>query len=159
LVSEETVLDVGCGDKPHGTVNCDIYKYLNPQILANKNTLTPMDHQHIRNFILCDGEYLPFKNKSFDIAYSSHTIEHCEKPTKFIKEMIRVARKEVVIVCPHRFNRGAKGKYHKHYFNVKWFSKVLKNYVYDIEQRFRPFLPFLAYEIRVRIVLRGSKYN
>jgi len=103
-------LDVGCGVNPKGDVNCDIVVY-----------------SKLDNFIRCDGEFLPFRDACFNEVYSSHTIEHCNNPLRFLFELLRVSNRRVIIKCPHRFSSYAKIKEHKHFFDRTWFYKVLKN--------------------------------
>lgn len=40
--------------------------------------------------MLCDGEYLPFKDNLFDIVYSSNVLEHIQDKSKALDEMKRV---------------------------------------------------------------------
>lgn len=42
--------------------------------------------------IVSEGESLPFPDASYDIVYSSNTIEHCHDPVKFLTEGIRVLK-------------------------------------------------------------------
>lgn len=42
--------------------------------------------------IVSEGESLPFPDGSYDIVYSSNTIEHCHDPIAFLKEAIRVLK-------------------------------------------------------------------
>lgn len=46
------------------------------------------------NFILGDGRKLPFKDNSFDIVFSSSTIEHITEQQKFVNELKRVLKKD-----------------------------------------------------------------
>lgn len=82
-MTEITILDVGCGDRPRGTTNLD---------------LTERD---VDNFILGDATDLPFDDNSFDSVYSSglslwSTHFDNEKIIKSWQEAIRVARHQVV---------------------------------------------------------------
>jgi len=45
-----------------------------------------------RPFVVADGLSLPFKDKSFDYAITSHILEHVDDPHRFIGELMRVAR-------------------------------------------------------------------
>jgi len=73
-------LDVGCGKRPRGDVNCDIIP------------------QRAPNFVLCSAEYLPFRENSFDYVMSYYVMEHCVDIVKFLSELYRVSRKEVRIM-------------------------------------------------------------
>jgi len=80
-VTNLLILDVGCGERPRGDVNCDIE--------LRKN---------VENFVLCNAEYLPFKDNSFDIVISFYVIEHVPNIYKFLYELHRIARKVVLLV-------------------------------------------------------------
>ena len=57
-------------------------------------------------FIIGDARNMKFKNNSFDIVYSSATIEHVgsySKQLQFIKECFRVSRKHIFITTPNKF--------------------------------------------------------
>jgi SAM-dependent methyltransferase len=56
---------------------------------------TPVD-------IVAKGDDLPFDDDSYDFVFSSHVIEHCPDPIKALYEWVRVARRYVVAVVPHR---------------------------------------------------------
>ena len=77
---------------------------------------------------------LPFEDKSFDVVTCSHVLEHVTEFEKCFSELIRVARKKVVIVLPRQ----------REY-----------RYVADLHVRFFP------YEYNVRLALpkefRNSK--
>lgn len=75
-------LDIGCGEVPKGDVNIDIYV---PQRLP-------------QNFVLASAEYLPFRDRAFEVVRSSYVLEHCTIPTQSIKEHIRCARARAIII-------------------------------------------------------------
>jgi hypothetical protein len=52
--------------------------------------------------IVASAERLPFRDKSFDAAVSIDTLEHLPREirTKAVAEMVRVARKRVVVAAP-----------------------------------------------------------
>lgn len=69
------ILDVGCGDKPTGDVNSDLFHYVK-----------------CNNFILADAHHLPFKSNTFDKIHAKHCLEHFENPRNFFKEAKRVLK-------------------------------------------------------------------
>jgi ubiquinone/menaquinone biosynthesis C-methylase UbiE len=79
----------------------------------------------MQSFVLCSGEFLPFKSEVFDKVLCSHVIEHVDNPFRLLYELVRVSRNEVVLRCPHRFSGGAKSPRHKSSFNSRWFTKAL----------------------------------
>lgn len=116
-----SVLDVGCGFRPKGYVNVDIHRNDNPETeFAEKG-----DVKKIPNFIQCDGQYMPFRDSIFEIAYSYHVIEHVQNPFLFLKEIVRVSKCEIIIRTPHKLCRKA-NPYHKQHFTKTWFAKALK---------------------------------
>lgn len=144
------VLDVGCGCVALGDVNVDLFPFssVHRRYIFNPKIIT--------NFVLADACHLPFPSKSFELVHCSHLIEHISNPIILIKELIRVAKKKVVIKCPHRFSSQAKQPSHIHYFSPKWFHKVLTHYPHSVNIQFGynkiPFLP-LPDEITVEIYL------
>ena len=53
-----------------------------------------------------DGRQTKLKNKSYDIVYSSATIEHVgsfKNQTKLIQEMFRIAKKGFFLTTPNRY--------------------------------------------------------
>jgi len=54
-----------------------------------------------------DAHKLPFKDKSFDIVFCKHTLEHCISPLEVLKELKRICKKKIIIVIPNK-------DFHKH---------------------------------------------
>jgi SAM-dependent methyltransferase len=52
--------------------------------------------------IIASGDQLPFMDDSVDFIFASHVLEHFPDPLRALKEWLRVARKYVVLVVPHR---------------------------------------------------------
>jgi SAM-dependent methyltransferase len=52
--------------------------------------------------VVAPGDELPFADDSYDFVFSSHVVEHFPDPIKALHEWIRVARRYVVVVAPHR---------------------------------------------------------
>ncbi|MEM2459981.1 MAG: class I SAM-dependent methyltransferase [Candidatus Hadarchaeales archaeon] len=48
--------------------------------------------------VVMEAHSLPFKSESFDIVLSTETLEHIMEPESVVREMVRVARKAVVVV-------------------------------------------------------------
>ncbi len=92
-------LDVGCGDKPKGDVNCDLYIGSSPHFADKEHGL--IDPKQIPNFVNCDANYLPFRSNSFDVVIGSHLLEHCKHPFNVLKEFQRVTSKRVIIEVPN----------------------------------------------------------
>lgn len=52
--------------------------------------------------IIANGDNLPLKDKEVDFVISSHVIEHFFDPIKAIKEWVRVSKRYVLIIAPHK---------------------------------------------------------
>jgi SAM-dependent methyltransferase len=52
--------------------------------------------------VVAPGDCLPFDDDAFDFVFTSHVLEHFPDPIRALKEWLRVARKYVVLVIPHR---------------------------------------------------------
>lgn len=52
-----------------------------------------------------DGYTFPFKDEEFDFVYSSHCLEHLDKPGHFYLENMRVVKKGgfIIIAVPHKW--------------------------------------------------------
>jgi ubiquinone/menaquinone biosynthesis C-methylase UbiE len=49
------------------------------------------------NFILSDGNPLPFKKQSFDAVVSAFTFHHLEEPNQVLAEMIKLTKDQLII--------------------------------------------------------------
>jgi len=112
-------LDIGCGDRGTGDVNCDLFVGKSPHLTSGE--ISP---RTIPNFVRCDANNLPFRNKAFEESFCSHLLEHKGiNPVRVVKEMIRVTTSSIIIVVPHRFAHKRwlhlrQCKEHERYFNV-----------------------------------------
>lgn len=52
--------------------------------------------------VVANGDDLPFPADSHDFVFASHVIEHFPDPINALSEWVRVARRYVVVVVPHR---------------------------------------------------------
>jgi len=53
------------------------------------------------------GESLPFDDASFDVVCAFSMLHHATDPNAVVREMLRVARRSVIIVDGNRFGQGA----------------------------------------------------
>lgn len=85
--SDKPMLNISCGKTNFGDINADVVP------------------QNVPNFVLYTPDTkLPFKDKNFSVAFSSHTAEHVKNPIEFIRELYRVADR-VIIAVPFLFSR------------------------------------------------------
>jgi len=122
-------LDVGCGyrqDDFHYFDCRENVTYVDLQVSSfNKPFLD----------VQCSGQFLPFRNKSFNKVFSRLVIEYADDPELFLRELIRVAWHEVIVITPHRFSR-LKKAHVKHQLSKNWFHKLLQNYVHNVTFEF-----------------------
>jgi SAM-dependent methyltransferase len=52
--------------------------------------------------VVASGDDLPFADDEFDFVLASHVIEHLPDPIRALEEWLRVARRYVFLVVPHR---------------------------------------------------------
>lgn len=80
------VLDVGCGSKPYASlfVNCSSYIGLEYDSTRSRS-LSAAD-------VFYDGTVFPFPDDSFDVVFTSQTLEHVFTPMKFLREVSRVLK-------------------------------------------------------------------
>ena len=85
---DELVLDIGGGGAPFTRANYVIERFL--MAASDRDNLdAPVDERWIAG----DVQALPFANKSFDVAYCTHVLEHVEDPAKACEELMRVAKR------------------------------------------------------------------
>jgi len=118
-------LDVGCGDVGD-------FHYFN---CSEDIVYVDVADSRISD-VKCDGQHLPFRNKSFDKVFSRLVIEYADNPELFLKELIRTTRHEVTVITPHRFSRIRRARHAKHQLTKGWFSRTLKFFVHNITFEF-----------------------
>jgi len=74
----EEILSIGCGPKKEGTINVDINPAVEPDVV-------------------CDGNFLPFKSKTFDKCILSHVLEHMLNPNQLMSESYRILKENGLI--------------------------------------------------------------
>lgn len=85
-----------------------------------------------------DMNALPYKDDSFDLVYTRHTLEHLQYYTNAVKEIFRVARKQVVIVLFHNFVPKDKIRFEKrkgvylNYYSKTPFVKLIRSLSKDV---------------------------
>ncbi len=135
------ILDVGSGGN-------DRYNF-RPYPLADVYVdLNPPKHP-IPNFYVADIRNLPFKSNSFDLVVCRHVLEHVPNFIKALLELIRVSRKTIYIVVPHRYYR-PQDPDHKHFWRKKDWIKILNKL---IEKNI-----ILSYEIETKWTLTINRF-
>jgi len=96
---ETLILDVGCADKPRGTVNLDLNIGRTSQLYFPERKIDP---KFIPNFVQGHACFLPFRDNVFTKVLCYHTLEHLDDPVLALKEMKRVVNGVCEIRVPVR---------------------------------------------------------
>ena len=99
-------LNVGCGFTSFAGVNVDVDRSVLPDLV-------------------CDGMYLPFKDKAFERVFCFQVIEHVVDPFRLVRECLRVCWDKVIVRCPHYLGDKFRGNKwgHRHFFSRRWFNR------------------------------------
>jgi ubiquinone/menaquinone biosynthesis C-methylase UbiE len=86
----KTILDIGCDDET-------LRKYLPKKYSVYFADLNPKN----KKIDKVDVENMKYKNKQFDIVICQELLEHVKDPVKAMKEIKRVAKKQIIITVPY----------------------------------------------------------
>lgn len=80
------ILDAGSGARPlpEANVLCDLYF---PVEQREEIIVIPRD----KPFLICDIQYMPFRDKIFEYVHCSHVLEHVWNPVETMEEFRRIA--------------------------------------------------------------------
>jgi len=101
MVEKTMILDVGCGDRPKGDVNLDLFEGESVDLQGSRGKINPSE---TLNFVQGTVYNLPFKNNIFNKVLCHHLLEHLKQPKKAIKELIRVSNCEIEIIVPYKWH-------------------------------------------------------
>ncbi len=99
----ETILEVGCGT---GDVLASLSARGVGRSAVGVDVIDPdMNNDHLRgganlSFVQQTGPSLPFEDRSFDMVFASHVLEHVEDERSFLSEIGRVSRRYVYLEVP-----------------------------------------------------------
>lgn len=116
--STASVLDVGCG---RGWF-VDTLTRERPGLRVTG--LDVLEHVPLEgaDYVRGSAERLPFDDDSFDVVFTSHTIEHVRDLPAMVRELLRVARHSVIVVTPRQ--RAYRYTFDMH-LNFFWFDYEL----------------------------------
>lgn len=121
------LLDAGCGWR-----NREVMKHLDNSIYA---VGADVDNESLRinisydKLVLCNLEFLPFKNETFDMITNIGVLEHIKNPDKVLGEFERVTKSngKYVFLLPNLLNPVMLfGKYTPTIMHVKLIGKLLE---------------------------------
>jgi ubiquinone/menaquinone biosynthesis C-methylase UbiE len=111
IVDPKTILDVGAGT---GRAINQLKKAFPGATIRGVEPVAALIEQAVlqngvsSNAILQGrGESLPFEDEAFDVVCSFAILHHVPKPDDVVREMLRVARKAVLISDGNRFGQGS----------------------------------------------------
>ena len=101
--SEISILDAGCGEGFIDALLIDNYSSIRITGLefAEEAIEIARKMNPKAEYVQSDITKMPFDDQSFDIVICTEVLEHLEKPDKAISEIIRVAKKYVLLTVPH----------------------------------------------------------
>lgn len=117
LLKNRKVLEVGCG------------RGFLAGKMAAKNTVTACDivvgdktkqKYPAVKFMEANIESLPYKDRSFDVVISTHTLEHVKDLATAVRELRRVAKNELIIVVPKQRPYKYTFSLHTQFFPYDW---------------------------------------
>lgn len=161
-MSMET-LDVGCGHRPRGDVNCDLYVDASFHRSPKRNVIgEPLNLKLIPNFVKCDVQHLPFKDSIFQKTYCTNVIEHVRNPYLLLKELLRVTNGKVIIKCPHAYAKGVRvSSCHLHFLRPRWFHNQLKTYSYILNVSWTGLpsriVSLVKWPEEITVIIKGTK--
>lgn len=91
----EKILDFGCGDLALAFL---ISKKIRGIHIVGMDVVRPINKPSRVQFILYNGNKLPFNDNSFDLIYAYHVLHHIKKPYEALAECLRVSAKRVILV-------------------------------------------------------------
>jgi SAM-dependent methyltransferase len=143
-VQFNTLLDVG---------GAEGYKaFLAQQLLGAKVTTSDLSEEACKRAgelfgipaVPADVHQLPFDNDEFDVILCSESLEHVTDYRKAVSELLRVARKAVVITVPHETEDVS--EHHKS-------EKLLHGHIHSFDQNTFNYLKIDGYEVFSKKIL------
>jgi len=137
-----TTLDVGCGNFKRGDIGLDREPHSNVDVVCD-----------------LEREPIPYPDNSFEKVVSYHFLEHVENPEQVLCEMVRVSRKDILVVVPYRWGYDALGHGHKSVFGFGWFAQFARKYGLEVRHHYSyaPFLLLIPRPYELIVELRKKK--
>jgi SAM-dependent methyltransferase len=103
------VLDLGCGEGKYsslllkGLPNCRFLIGIDLSLEYIKKAKVNNPSENIE-FLVADGQRLPFREKCFDLTISKDLLHHVKFPLRVLEEISRVSKKQLAIIEANRDN-------------------------------------------------------
>lgn len=149
------VIDVGCGFGSYGRdLLRDGYDWLGAEVSAGdcaELARLGLPHRHV------DGKTLPFADGDFDAALCVEVLEHIEEPRAFLREVQRVAPRQLIVSVPNCELLGYLWDHlatpwhmleatHTNFFTRWSLGALLREFYRDVELRFHTPYPLRTIE-------------
>lgn len=93
-------IDIGCGN---GTFTYYLKNFLNVAGIDKSKRMLEQYPENLQG-VLSIAETLPFKTKTLDLVFEANLLHHVNDPALVVSEMIRLSRKNIVIIEPNKLN-------------------------------------------------------
>jgi ubiquinone/menaquinone biosynthesis C-methylase UbiE len=91
------LLDFGCGDL---SLLIALRRILPKSALTGIDVMDTGIRERGITFRTYDGKNIPFNNTSFDTTIVYHVFHHCDDPKKALRDVMRVTKKQILMVEP-----------------------------------------------------------
>lgn len=128
-----SILEVGCGSEGlaefYPCLNNDSYTVDSLDVVLPENALSRKYPEPFNRPMLGDGCHIPFDDESRDFVISIDSLEHVPASNRFsyLRELLRVARRGVLLTCPMQ---SSGGKYVGDEYDAKyqeWYTERFGN--------------------------------
>ncbi len=137
--TNKIVLDAACGVGYGSSYLSEVAKEVIGIDNSGEAITYAKEHYQRENtrFKVMNVHNLEFPDKHFDIVCSFETLEHLDKPERFISEVKRALKDDGIFIVstPHvkKTNYNPKNPYHKVEFSQRDFVRLLNNYFMSVE--------------------------
>lgn len=133
----QTILDLGCGKgEPMRFINRRNQFYCVGADIFGLHLSEAKEQASHHDYVLCDIQRLPVKEKTFDVVLCLEVLEHLsgEDGQKLLKDMEGIARRQVIVSTPlGRYKQGTydKNPYYEHKYI--WSPEQLRKLGYKVK--------------------------
>ncbi|MCX7698737.1 MAG: class I SAM-dependent methyltransferase [Candidatus Goldbacteria bacterium] len=135
----DSLLDCGCGNGEDVRIYLKYFKRIHGLDIEQSPDWKLYTNESI-TFSIGNAQKLDFENESFDTVLEKDMLHHVSSPSDALKEMIRVAKKRIIVIEANRYNpllyiNMTLLKNHQH-FTQKYFIKLIKETGLEYEFHF-----------------------
>lgn len=100
ISEQNTVFDIGCGNKPFENYIRTLIKNNSPYMYIGSDVVQSSDN---KVDIVCDATYIPVSSSSYDVVICTQVIEHIFDHIKVFKEANRVLKPQGLFIVSSNF--------------------------------------------------------